>query len=81
MCRTSWHAPNILQSDWSFLGFDKIALRPGETKTVSFMLSVRELAWFHPEQKAWLIEPGQHTVFVGASSKNGELLKETFMIL
>jgi beta-glucosidase len=58
--------------------FDKIALEPGETKTVPLSVEVKELAWFNPEANAWEIEPMTYGVLVGPSSRNEDLLTATF---
>lgn len=50
-------------------GFERITLKPGETKTVTFRLTPSDLAiWnIHNEFK---VEPGTFTVMVGASSED-----------
>ncbi len=49
-------------------GFAKVALEPGETKTVTFSLNMRSLAFFSEEQNAWVAEAGAFEVLVGASA-------------
>ncbi len=48
-------------------GFQKIALAPGERKTVRFALKASDLAYHDDDGKA-VIEPGPFRVFVGGSS-------------
>lgn len=48
-------------------GFQKIALAPGERKTVSFNLSERSFAIWND---GWAIPGGTYTVLVGSSSEN-----------
>jgi len=43
-------------------------LQPGESETVSFSLTPRDLASFDEASSAWLAEAGTYTVKVGASS-------------
>ena len=43
--------------------YNKIALKPGETKTVSFRLSTRDLGFYNAENN-WANEPGKHSFFV-----------------
>lgn len=45
-------------------GFEKVALAPGEAKTVSFRLTSKELAFVGLENK-WVVEPGEYKVAVG----------------
>lgn len=59
-------------------GFERITLKPGETKTVTFRLTPSDLAiWdIHNEFK---VEPGTFTVMVGASSEDIRLT-DTFEV-
>ena len=43
-------------------GFDKVALEPGETRTVRFRLSVRDLAWYDAASRSWKVEPMTYIV-------------------
>jgi beta-glucosidase len=49
-------------------GFQRISLEPGETRTVTFQLAVRQLGFFNL-QMAYVVEPGAIEVFVGSSSQ------------
>ncbi len=49
-------------------GFAKVALQPGETKTVSIPLDLRAFAYYHPGHSQWITEDGQFDILVGASS-------------
>jgi beta-glucosidase len=51
-------------------GFAKVALAPGETKTVSFPLGQRAFAYYATGPKAWVAEAGTFTIKVGASSRD-----------
>ncbi len=51
-------------------GFAKVALKPGETKTVTFSLDDRALSFYDPTRKAWVAEPGKFQVLVGSSSRD-----------
>ncbi len=50
-------------------GFEKIKLRPGEKKTVTFELGYDELKMLDRELN-WVVEPGEFKVMVGSSSKD-----------
>jgi beta-glucosidase len=49
-------------------GFAKVALLPGETKTVTIPLDFRAFAFFHPGYKQWITEDGEFEILIGASS-------------
>lgn len=51
-------------------GFRKVALEPGETKTVTFTLTEKELAYYDPALKRWVAEAGVFEVLVGSSSRD-----------
>jgi beta-glucosidase len=51
-------------------GFEKVLLDPGEAKDVEFTLTLRDLSYYDPYQKAWVAEAGEFEVLVGASSRD-----------
>ena len=48
-------------------GFEKVTLAPGETKTVSYTISPRDLQFYDEATHQWKSEPGKFKVYVGAS--------------
>jgi beta-glucosidase len=48
-------------------GFQRVTLRPGESKTVRFVLTNQDLA-FYDAQMRRVVEPGRFTVYAGSSS-------------
>ena len=60
--------------------FTKVALEPGETKTVPLSVAVKDLAWYNVETKGWEIEPTTYGVLVGPSSRGNDLLKASFSV-
>nr|MDQ2696876.1 glycoside hydrolase family 3 C-terminal domain-containing protein [Pseudomonadota bacterium] len=51
-------------------GFQKIALNPGETRTVTFTVDRRALSAYDPAISDWLAEAGRFTARVGGSSRD-----------
>jgi len=51
-------------------GFSKIALQPGETKTVQFTINPRDLAYFDAPGHQWKADAGGYEIEVGASSRD-----------
>ena len=49
-------------------GFKKVALAAGETKKVTFEITEDMLKFYDPAQKAWVLEKGDFTAYVGAAS-------------
>ena len=62
-------------------GFVRISLSPGEKKTVAFTVRAKDLAWYDPDSSAWRVEPVEHQVLVGSSSRAADLLQATFRIV
>jgi beta-glucosidase len=50
--------------------FAKVALKPGQSKTVAFTLDERALSYYHPVKKGWVAEAGEFEVLVGSSSRD-----------
>jgi beta-glucosidase len=50
-------------------GFERVHLKAGETKTVSFTLLPRDLQLLNADNH-WVVEPGEFKVMVGASSED-----------
>jgi len=59
-------------------GFRKVALMPGETRTVRFDLEIATLG-FHDETLRFVVEPGDFRLTVGPDSQRG--LEETIRVL
>lgn len=63
---------SITQPIKKLKGFQKIFLKKGESKEVSFTITVEELKFFNGDLK-WIAEPGEFRVQIGTSS---DLVKE-----
>ena len=50
-------------------GFQRVALAPGEKKTVQFSLGREELKFWSPQAREWVVEPEEFDVWVGGDSK------------
>jgi len=51
-------------------GFDRIALKPGESKQVTVHVPLRQLQYWSDATKNWQTAAGSRTVYVGASSRD-----------
>jgi beta-glucosidase len=56
--------------------FERVVLKPGETRHVSVQLDRRSLAYFNIQSKGWKVDPGRFKLFVGDSSASVPLQKE-----
>jgi beta-glucosidase len=60
----------LVRPEKELKAFAKVSLEPGETKTVTFTLDEEALSYYDPAYKAWVAEPGEFEVLVGASSRD-----------
>ena len=49
-------------------GFQRVALQPGESRTLRFRLGRDELQFWSPASKRWVVEPSIYDVWVGENS-------------
>ncbi len=57
-------------------GFEKVALKPGETRTVEFRLNERSFAFYDPHARKWVAEPGEYEISAGSSSRDLRIHKK-----
>jgi beta-glucosidase len=55
-------------------GFQKISLKPGETRTVALDITPESLA-FYDVNLRYVVEPGEFDILVGSSSRDADLQK------
>ena len=51
-------------------GFEKVSLKPGESKKVVFILDSRAFAYYEPSIEDWFVEYGAYDILIGASSRD-----------
>ncbi len=62
------HNSTLVRPRKELKGFAKVALQPGETKTVTIPLDFRAFAYWHPGYGQWIAEEGEFDILIGASS-------------
>ncbi len=62
------HQSALTRPEKELKGFAKVALYPGETKTVSVPLDFRAFAYYHPAYRQWVTEDGAFDILIGASA-------------
>jgi beta-glucosidase len=73
-------APNARPAGIDFavrnlVGFDRVTLKPAETKTLSVRVPPRLLRYWNEDDRTWRTAPGERSIFVGPSSRNLLLTK------
>jgi beta-glucosidase len=51
-------------------GFERVSLKPGERKTVSFTLPAEKLSFYDVKSKSFVVEPGAFEAMIGSSSED-----------
>jgi beta-glucosidase len=64
----------------SLVGFKKVLLPPGGKHKVLVSISLRDLAFYSPEQKAWVAEKGVFHIHGGTSSANTRVIGEITLV-
>jgi len=54
-------------------GFERVALKAGETKTIEIPLKAKDLAYWDAQKKQWVVEDEKVNLMVGASSSDIKL--------
>ena len=62
--------PGVQQPPKALRGFQRLSLRPKQTKTARFRLTVHDLSYWHVPINDWRVAPGCYAVMVGSSSRD-----------
>ena len=63
-------SPSVKRPAKELRGFARVALKPGEKKTVSFVVPGAKLAFWNESAHAFVTEKGAYEILVGASSED-----------
>ena len=63
-------AATVLRPARELKAFAKVGLAPGESQALAFTLGARDLSFWHPVLRRWVVEGGRFVVSVGASSRD-----------
>ena len=70
---------SVSQPVISLKGFQKISLKPGESKKVTFTITPKELQILNAQNK-WVVEPGDFRIMIGSSCKDLRLKQNITVI-
>ena len=68
-------ASSVQRPTQELKGFTRLALRPGETRTVTLELKGEQLAYWDVSRHKFVVEPGSTQIMIGSSSANIKLRK------
>lgn len=66
----SQKSPRLVRPPKELKGFEKVALDPGESKTVDFTLTGEDFSYYDPAREKWITETGDYDILVGSSSQD-----------
>lgn len=69
------HAPALPRPVKELKAFAKVELAPGEARAVTLTLQPRDFAYYDPDKKDWVVEPGAYDLVVGASTADVRLTR------
>ncbi|MBM7582201.1 beta-glucosidase [Caldicoprobacter guelmensis] len=70
---------SVIRPDKELKGFEKVELKPGEEKTVTFELDKRAFAYYNVDIKDWHVETGEFEILIGKSSREIVLKDRIFV--
>lgn len=73
------HKGVIIRPAKELKGFSKINLKPGETKTVTFVLDKRSFAYWNNDINGWHVESGKYDLVIGKNAHD-EIIKQTVIV-
>lgn len=69
----------VMRPEKELKGFEKVSLKPGETKKIAFHLDKRSFAYYEPAISDWFVEYGEFEILIGASSRDIRLSKSVYV--
>ena len=61
---------DLVQPPRQLKGFERVALRPGQSRRVRFVLDERAFSYWDPRSDGWRVAAGCYRIMVGASSRD-----------
>ena len=65
---------SLVRPEKELKAFDKVALEPGESKSVTFSLGQEALSFYDPAKMEWVAEAGEFEILIGSSSRDIRLV-------
>ena len=65
--------PAVPMAPQTLVGFERIELEPGESRTVRVRIEPRQLSYWSSEDDRWTIAAGRRPLYIGASSRDVRL--------
>jgi beta-glucosidase len=62
--------PRVVRPEKELKAFAKVALQPGEERTVSFQLEKRAFAYYDVMRHGWVVNSGKFGILIGSSSQD-----------
>lgn len=60
----------VFRESESLVGFSKVFLKKGEVRHIEIVVNKQDSAFYHVVDKRWVVENGEYTINVGASSRD-----------
>ena len=70
---------SVARPEKELKGFEKVSLKPGETRKVVFSLDKRAFAYYETAINDWFVEYGEFEIMLGASSRDIRLTDSVYV--
>jgi beta-glucosidase len=67
--------PSVKRPEKELKSFEKVFLKPGESKLVKLQLNASSFSYYDEKKKTWVADPGKYEILAGSSSKDIRLSK------
>lgn len=72
--------PSVPRPAYELKAFQKVHLKPGESRLISFTLDRRSFAFWSEAKKNWDVDPGRFAIFAGDSSEHLPLRQDVTLV-
>ncbi len=62
-------------------GFKRIFIKAGDSKTIDFEITPRDLSLYNPKTNSYMVEPGEFIIMTGGSSLDRDLTKTSLHVI
>ncbi|MGA2406098.1 MAG: glycoside hydrolase family 3 C-terminal domain-containing protein [Bacteroidales bacterium] len=61
-------------------GFQRVSLNPGESKRIIIKCPFEKIKYYNPGTNSWILEKMEYQVYMGSSSNEKDLIKNSFIL-
>ena len=70
---------SVFRPSKELIGFEKIYLKSGEEKSISFTINSKDFSYYNIEENRWYTENGKYNIMVGSCSRDIKITQEVLL--